>query len=185
MKIHAITSAVAAIMSFIGSLMANLAARESLLVIVLAVLFVQWHAQRRRQIKTQQQQALVATMRSLSEEATFLSCSEIAARHPELRCEVHIFERTVVRCLADVHRGRAAVRDLSLIQRYVIEIAPQLLAAVQTYDDKVTLQGACRQFRLMSQKLLARSDNGVQAPDTQFAFNGRTSNRPGAAMASR
>ena len=48
MKIHALTTAVAALVSLVGSLMANLAARDLVLVIALATLFVQWHAQRRR-----------------------------------------------------------------------------------------------------------------------------------------
>lgn len=173
MKIYAITTAGASIASLIGSLIAKLAAHDSLLLVALAVLFVQWHAQRHRQMRAQQQRAKLATMRSLSEEVALLSCSEIAARHPELRCELHIFERTVVRCLADAHHGRAGAPDLSLIQRCVTEIAPPLLVAVQTYDDKVTLQGVCRQFRQMSQRLLPRVHNGPPSSETHFAFSSK------------
>jgi hypothetical protein len=172
MKIHALTTAVASLVSLVGSLMANLAAHDSLLLIALTALFVQWHAQRRRQIRTSEQRALLATMRSLSEEAALLSCSQVATRHPELRCELHIFERAVVRCLADLHHGRTGAPALSVIQRCVTVIAPPLLAAVQTYDDKLTLQSVCRQFRQMSHRLLPKIPNGVSATNLQFAFNG-------------
>jgi len=185
MKIQALTTAVAAIVSLVGSLMANLAAREALLLIALTVLFVQWHAQRRRQMRTKEQRALLATMRGLSDEVALLSCSQVATRYPELRCELHIFERTVVRCLADLHHGRAGVPALSVIQRCVTVIAPSLVTAVQTYDDKLTLQSACRQFRQMSQRLLPRIHDGASAADTQFALDGELSNRRGPALVSR
>jgi hypothetical protein len=185
MKIHALTTAVASLVSLVGSLLANVAVHDALLLVALVVLFVQWHAQRRRQTRTQEQRALLATMRRLSEEAAFLSCSEIATRHPELRCELHIFERTVVRCLADLHHGRAGAPALSLIQRCVTVIAPPLLVAVQTYDDKVTLQSVCRQFRQMSQRLMANVPDGILATDTQFALNSRLSNRRAPALVSR
>ena len=177
MKIHALTTAMAALVSLVGSLMANLAARDLVLVIALATLFVQWHAQRRRQIRTMEQRALLATMRSLSEEAALLSCSQVATCHPELRCELHIFERTVVHSLADLHHGRTGAPALSVIQRCVKVIAPPLLAAVQTYDDKLTLQSVCRQFRQMSQRLAPKIPNGASATDTQFAFSGEFPNR--------
>jgi hypothetical protein len=175
MKIYALMTAVAAIVSLAGSLMANLAAHESVLLIAVTVLFVQWHAQRRRQVRTKEQRALLATMRGLSEEAALLGCSQVATHHPELRCELHIFERTVVRCLADLHHGRSGAPALSVIQRCVMVIAPPLLAAVQTYDDKLTMQSACRQFRQMSQRLLPKIPSGAWATDTQFAFDGELS----------
>jgi hypothetical protein len=171
MKIHALMTVVAAVVSLVGSLMANVAVHDSLLLVALTALFVQWRAQRRRQMRTKEQRALLATMRSLSEEAALLSCNQVATCHPELRCELHIFERTVVRCLADLHNGRTDIPALSVIQRCVTVIAPSLLAAVQTYDDKLTLQSACRQFRQMSERLLPKIPNGVSATDTQFAFN--------------
>jgi len=183
MKIHALVTAVASLVSLIGSLIANLAAHDSLLVIALSALFVQWHAQRRRQRRISEQQAALATMRSLSEEVTLLSCSELANRHPELRCELHIFERTVVRCLADAHHGRPGAPSLSTIERCVKGIAPPLLEAMQTYDDKVTLQSVCRQFRHMSERLLPKIANSDLGGDTQFARNTRL--RRGAALASR
>src|ERR1700751_668020 len=135
MKIYALITAVASLVSLIGSLIANLAAHDSLLLIALSALFVQWHAQRRRQQRTSEQQAALATMRSLSEEVALLSCSELANRHPELRCELHIFERTVGHRLADAHHGRPGAPSLSAIQRCVRLTAPPLLQAVQTYDD--------------------------------------------------
>jgi hypothetical protein len=102
-------------------------------------------------VRTREQLALLATLRSLSEEAALIGCSQVATRHPELRCELHIFERAVVRCLADIHHGRTGAPALSVIQRCVKVVAPSLLVAVQTYDDKLTLQSACRQFGEMSQ----------------------------------
>ena len=171
MKIHALMTAVAAIVSLVASLMANVAVHDSLLLVALATLFMQWHAQRRRQMRTKEQRALLATMRSLSEEAALLSCNQVATCHPELRCELHIFERAVVRCMADLHNGRTDIPALSVIRRCVMVIAPSLLAAVQTYDDKLTLQSACRQFRQMSERLLPRISSGVSAPETLFAFN--------------
>jgi hypothetical protein len=186
MKIHALITAVASLVSLIASLLANLAALDSLLLIVLAALFVQWHAQRQRQARSREQEAALATMRNLSEEAALLTCSELANRHPELRCELHIFERAVVRCLADAHHGRKGAPSLTTIHRCVTVIAPQLLTAVQTFDDKLTLQSACRQFRHMSQRLLPKiagsSDVGL---DTQFAFNDRRSTRKEPALAPR
>ena len=184
MKIHALTTAVAAIVSLVGSLLANLAAHDSLLLVALGALFAQWHAQRRRQVRTKEQRARLVAMRSLSEEAAILSCSQIATCHPELRCELHIFERTVVRCLADLHHGRSGGAALSVIQRCVRVTAPSLLATVQTYDDKLTLQSVCRQFRQMSQRLLPRISNGVPATDTQFAFNRELSNQQTSAVVS-
>jgi hypothetical protein len=183
MKIHALITAVASLISLIGSLIANLKAHDSLLLVILAALFVQWHAQRRRQARAGEQRERLATMRNLSEEVTLLSCSEVANRHPELRCELHIFERTVVRCLADLHHGRPGAPALSLIQRYVTVVAPPLLTTVQAFDDKLTLQSACRQFRHMSQRLLPDIGNG--SPETQFALNARPSTRRLAAVASR
>ncbi len=185
MKIHALVTAVAAIVSLVGSLMANLAARESVLLIALTALFAQWHAQRRRQIRTKEQRALLATMRSLSDEAALLSCSQVATRYPELRCELRIFERTVVRCLADLHHGRAAAPALSVIRRCVTVIAPSLMTAVQTYDDRLTLQSVCRQFRQMSERLLPIIPNGVSETNTQFAFNEELSKQREPALASR
>jgi type II secretory pathway pseudopilin PulG len=176
MKIYAVITAVASLVSLVGSWMANLAAHESVLLIALAALFVQWHAQRRRQVRTSQQRAQLATMRSLSEEAALLSCSQVATSHPELRCELRIFERTVVRCLADLHHGRSGAPALPVIQHCVKVVAPTLLAAVQTYDDKLTLQSVCRQFRQTSERLTPRIPNGVSAPDTQFALGGELSN---------
>jgi len=173
MKIYALATAVASIVSLVGSWMANLAAHESLLLIALAALFVQWHAQRRRQTRAEEQRASLATMRSLSEEAALLSCSQVASSHPELRCELRIFERAVVHCLADLHHGRSGAPSLSVIQRCVTVVAPPLLAAVQTYDDKLTLQSVCRQLRQMSERLLPRA---ASATDTQFALNGELSN---------
>jgi hypothetical protein len=185
MKIHALITAVASLVSLVGSLIANLAAHDSLLLIALTALGVQWHAQRRRQTRSKEQQETLATMRSLSEEVALLTCSEVANRHPELRCELHIFERTVVRCLADAHHGRAGAPSLSTIQRCVRVIAPPLLVAVQTYDDKVTLQSVCRQYRHMSQRLLPKIAGNDLAADTQFAFNGKVSNRREPALAPR
>jgi hypothetical protein len=185
MKIHALITAVASIISLIGSLIANLAAHDSLLLIALTVLFVQWHAQRRRQEKAQEKQAVLATMRDLSEEVTLLSCSEVANSHPELRCELHIFERTVVRCLADLHHRRPGAPNLATMERCVTVLAPQLLAAVKEFDDKLTLQSACRQFRHMSQRLLPKLANTDQAADTQFALNSRLSHRKEPVFSSR
>jgi len=185
MKIHALTTAVAALVSLVGSLMADLAAHESLLLIALTALLVQWHAQRRRQVRTGEQRALLATMRSLSEEAALLGCSQIATRHPELRCELRIFERTVVRCLADLHHGRAGAPALSVVQRCVRVIAPPLLATAQTYDDRLTLQSVCRQFRQMSQRLLPETANGVSGPDTECALGGKVSDQRDPALVSR
>jgi hypothetical protein len=58
-----------------------------------------------------------------------------------------------------------------------------LLEAVQTYDDKLTLQSACRQFRHMSEKLSPRMPDGLSA-ETQFAFNGQPSNQRRSALVS-
>lgn len=185
MKIHAIVTAVVSLVSLIGALIARLAAHESLLLVVLGALFVQWHAQRRRQTRQKEQTERLSTMRSLSEEAVLLSCSELANRHPELRCELRIFERAVVRSLADLHHGRPGAPSLPLIYRYVTEMAPSLLRAVEEYDDKVTLQGVCRQFRRMSQRLLPRTPESELAPDTQFAFSDASASRPRAALAPR
>ena len=184
MKIHALITAVASIISLIGSLIANLATHDSLLVIALSVLFVQWHAQRRRQERALEKQAVLATMRDLSEEVTLLSCSEVANSHPELRCELHIFERTVVRCLADLHHRRPGAPTLATIERCVTVVAPQVLATVKEFDDKLTLQSACRQFRHMSQRLLPRLDSTAPAVDTQFALNTRPSARKAPAFSS-
>src|SRR5258708_19448212 len=120
---------------------------------------------------TREGRGVVVAMGSGCEEAGRLSCNQVATCHPELRCELHICERTVVRCLADLHNGRTDIPALSVIQRCVTVIAPSLLVAVQTYDDKLTLQSACRQFRQMSERLLPKIPNGVSATDTQFAFN--------------
>jgi hypothetical protein len=185
MKIHALITAVASLVSLIGSLIANLAAHDSLLLVALTALFVQWHAQRRRQERAIERQLTLATMRNLSEEATLMSCSEVANRHPELRCELHIFERTVVRCLADLHHGRPGAPALSMIQRCVTVIAPPLLAAVQEYDDKITLQSVCRQFRHMSQRLLPKIAENPLTADTQFAVNTKLGNRREAVLSSR
>jgi hypothetical protein len=185
MKIYALTTAVASIVSLVGSLIANLDAHESLLLIALTALFVQWHAQRKRQMRTKDQRARLATMRSLAEEAALLGCSQVATCHPELRCELHIFERTVVRCLADLHHGRTGAPALSAIRRCVTVIAPALLAAVQMYDDKVTLQSVCRQFRQMSQRLLPRIRDDASSTDAQLAFNGELSNQREPALVSR
>jgi hypothetical protein len=57
--------------------------------------------------------------------------------------------------------------------------------AVQTYDDKVTLQSVCRQFRHMSQRLLEKIPTASSTADTQFAFNSRLSHRRDAALMSR
>jgi hypothetical protein len=189
MKMYAVTTGVASLVSLVGSLMANLAARDSLLLIVLAALFIQWHAQRRRQVRTEQQRLALATMRSLSDEAALLSCSQVANAHPELRCELHIFERTVVHCLADLHHGRAGAPALAVVQRCVRVIAPPLLVAVQTYDDKLTLQSVCRQFRRMSERLLpeipnSQIPNSLSATDTHSAFKGDLSNQRGSALLS-
>jgi len=165
--------------------MANLAAHDSLLLIALTALFVQWHAQRRRQMRTKEQHALLATMRSLGEEAALLSCNQVATGHPELRCELRIFERTVVRCLADLHHGRTGVPGLSVIQRCVTVIAPSLLAAVQTYDDKLTLQSVCRQFRQMSERLFPKVPNTVSATNNRFAFNHELSDQREPVLVSR
>jgi hypothetical protein len=183
MKIHALTTAVAALVSLIGSLMANVAARDALLLVAVIALFIQWHAQRRHQMRANEQRALLARMRNLSEEAALLSCNQVATSHPELRCELQIFERTIVRCLADLHHGRAGAPSLSVIQRCVTVIAPSLLAAVQTYDDKLTLQSACRQFRHMSEKLSPRIPDGLSA-ETQFAFNAEPSHHRRSALVS-
>jgi hypothetical protein len=185
MKIHALATAVVSLLSLIGALIAKLAAHDSLLLLALGALFVQWHAQRRRQMRRQERDATLTTMRKLSEDAVLLSCSQLATRHPELRCELHIFERAVVRSLADIHHGRPGAPPLALIHRYVTEMAPSLLRAVQEYDDKLTLQGVCRQFRRMSQRLLPRTAEADSAPDTQFAFSSGPSGRPQAALAPR
>jgi hypothetical protein len=184
MKIHALTTAVASIVYLVGSLMADLAVRDSLLLIALTALLVQWHARRRRQLRTRDQRAQLATMRSLSEEAALLSCSQVASCHPELRCELRIFERTVIRCLADLHHGRTGAPALPVVQRCVTVLAPPLLAAVQTYDDKHTLESVCRQFRQMSERLLPEIPDAFARSDT-LAFGGELSNRREPALLSR
>ena len=185
MRIHALSTAAAPVASLVGSLMANRVAHDSLLVLALVVLLVQWYLQRRRQKRAQVQGALLATLRNLSEEASLLSCSEVASRHPELRCEVHIFERAVVRSLADLHHGRSGTPALSMIERFVTVTAPQLLKAIQIYDDKVTLQNVCRQFRLMSQQLLPKVPNAVSTVGPLTVLHTEAVSRPQPAAGSR
>jgi len=90
-----------------------------------------------------------------AEEAALLSCSQVRPVIPS--CAVSFtFQRTVSAawrtCTTDEPRpslvGHPALRES---QR------PPLLAAVQTYDDKLTLQSVCRQFRQMSQRLHQKS----------------------------
>lgn len=138
--------------------MADFAWHDGLLVAALLVLFVQWHAQRRRQARRAKQEALLAAMRALSEEAELLACTEMTVQYPELRRQLHIFERAVVRALANGHHGRPGAVPLSVIQRYVRETAPSLLAALREYGDPLTFQGVCRQFQVMSQRLVPESD---------------------------
>ena len=185
MKINALATAVVSLLSLIGGLIAKLAAHDSLMLLALGALFVQWHAQRGRQSRRKEKDALLTTMRGLSEDAVLLSCSQIAVRHPELRCELRIFERAVVRSLADIHHGRPSAPPLLLIHRYVTEMAPSLLKAVQEYDDKLTLQGVCRQFRRMSQRLLPRTAEADAGPNTEFAFNTPSSHRRRPALSAR
>jgi hypothetical protein len=109
-------------------------------------------------------------MRKLSEEVTLLGCSQIAVRHPELQCELRIFERSVIRSLADIHHGRLHTTSLSVIQRLVTAKAPALLEALNTYDDKLTLQSVCRQFRHMSERLLPQAPASVPSAETLFAI---------------
>ena len=171
MKINALITLIAAAISSAGALIARLAQHDALLVVALFVLFAQWHAPRRRQERKQTQDAVLAVMRDLSEEVTLLGCSQIAVRHPELQCELRIFERAVIRSLADLHHGRAHTTPLSVIQRFVTEKAPALLQALNTYDDRLTLEGVCRQFRHMSQKLLPDAPTSMPRAETLFAVS--------------
>jgi hypothetical protein len=172
MKINALITAVISLVSLGGSMMAKLAAHDSLLLIALAVLFVQWHAQRQRQTRRKARDAVLTTMRNVSEDAALLSCSELATRHPELRCELRIFERAVVRSLADIHHGRHGAPALAVVERCVSVLAPALLKAVQDYEnDRITLQSVCRQFRQMSHMLLPKTRDAASTQDTQFAFS--------------
>ncbi len=169
MKINALITLIAAAVSSIGALMAKLAQHDALLVVALFVLLAQWHAQRRRQERKAVQGALLATMHRLSEEVTLVGCNEIAVRHPELQCELRIFERAVIRSLADLHHARPHATPLSVIERFVIAKAPALLDALKTYDDKLTLQSVCQQFRLMSQRLLPQAPASIPSAETLFA----------------
>ena len=178
MKINALITLAAAIVSSIGALLAKLAQYDFLLVIALAVLLAQWHAQRRRQDRKKAQVAVLGEMHKLSEEAQLLGCSQIAVRHPELQCELRIFERAVLRSLADIYHGRQHATPLSVIQRFVTTKAPALLEAVTIYDDKLTLQSVCQQFRLMSQRLLPQAPATLPRADTLFAVSANASPEP-------
>ena len=116
MKINALITLAAAIVSSIGALLAKLAQYDFLLVIALAVLLAQWHAQRRRQDRKAARVAVLGEMHKLSEEAQLLGCSEIAVRHPELQCELRIFERAVLRSLADLYHGRQHATPLLVMR---------------------------------------------------------------------
>jgi hypothetical protein len=177
-KINALITLAAALISSIGALFAKLAQHDFLLVIALAVLLAQWHAQRRRQDRQKAQVAVLATMHKLSEEAQLLGCSQIAASHPELQCELRIFERAVLRSLADIYHGRQRATPLSVIERFVTTTAPALLEALRIYDDKLTLQSVCQQFRLMSQRMLPQAPATFPPTETVFARSGNPSREP-------
>lgn len=178
MKINALITLAAALISSIGALLAKLAQYDFLLVIALGVLLAQWHAQRRRQDRQKAQVAVLATMHKLSEEAQLLGCSQIAVSHPELQCELRIFERAVLRSLADIYHGRQRATPLSVIERFVTTTAPALLEALRIYDDKLTLQSVCQQFRLMSQRLLPQAPATFPPRETLFAMSGNHSGEP-------
>jgi len=177
-KINALITLAAALISSIGALLAKLAQYDFLLVIALGVLLAQWHVQRRRQDRQKVQVAVLATMHRLSEEAQLLGCSQIAVSHPELQCELRIFERAVLRSLADIHHGRRHAPPLSVIERFVTTKAPALLEALKIYDDKLTLQSVCQQFRLMSQRLLPQAPATFPPTETLFAMSGNPSPEP-------
>jgi len=174
-KINALITLIAAVISSVAALVARLAQHDALLVVALFVLLAQWHAQRRRQERRSSQQAVLATMRKLSEEVTLLGCNQIAVRHPELQCELRIFERAVIRSLADIHHGRAHTTPLSVIERFVTDKAPALLEALNTYEDKLTLQSVCRQFRHMSERLLPQAPASIPSAQTLLAVQGNQS----------
>ena len=170
MKINALITLAAALISSIGALLAKLAEHDFLLVIALGVLLAQWHAQRRRQDRQKVQAAQLANMHKLSEEAQLLGCSPIAVRHPELQCELRIFERAVLRSLADIYHGRQHAIPVAVIERFVTTKAPALLEALKIYDDKLTLQSVCQQFRLMSQRLLPQALAPASFPSAETLF---------------
>jgi hypothetical protein len=177
-KINALITLAAALISSIGALVAKLAQHDFLLVIALGVLLAQWHAQRRRQDRRKAQVAVLGTMHKLSEEAQLLGCSQIAVSHPELQCELRIFERAVLRSLADIYHGRQHATLLSVIERFVTTKAPALLEALRIYDDKLTLQSVCQQFRLMSQRLLPQAPATFPPTENLFATSGNPSPEP-------
>jgi hypothetical protein len=177
-KINALITLAAALVSSIGALLAKLAQHDILLVIALGVLFAQWHAQRRRQDRQKAQVAVLGTMHKLSEEAQLLGCSQIAVSHPELQCELRIFERAVLRSLADIYHGRQHATPLSVIERFVTTKAPALLEALKIYDDKLTLQSVCQQFRLMSQRMLPQAPASLPSAAALFAMSGNRSPEP-------
>lgn len=178
MKINALITLAAALVSSIGALLAKLAQYDFLLVIALAVLLAQWHAQRRRQDRQKAQVAVLATMHKLSEEAQLVGCSQIAVSHPELQCELRIFERAVLRSLADIYHGRQHTTPLAVIERFVTTKAPALLEALRVYDDKLTLQSVCQQFRLMSQRLLPQAPASFPRAQALFSMSGNPSTEP-------
>jgi hypothetical protein len=153
--------------------------KTSLLLAGLTLMFVWWHTERRRQTRRLSQEALLATMRALSDDVGLLACNSLGTTHPELRCELHIFERAVVRSLADLHHARACAAPLALIQRFVKVKAPALLATLNTCEDSLTLQSICRQFKFMSHRLMQRSHASAPANETLFAFvTDKTTKRP-------
>jgi hypothetical protein len=177
-KINALITLAAALVSSIGALLAKLAQHDFLLVIALGVLLAQWHAQRRRQDRQKVQAKELATLHNLSEEAQLLGCSQIAVSHPELQCELRIFERAVLRSLADLYHGRRHATPLPVIERFVTTRAPALLEALRIYDDKLTLQSVCQQFRLMSQRLLPQAPASFPPAETLFATSSHPSPEP-------
>jgi len=159
MRLELLSTAAAVATSSLVSWVADVALHDGLLFAALLVLLVQWQLQRRRQERRAKREALLASMRALSEEVELLVCDKVAVEYPELRRQLHIFERAVMRALASAHHGRAGAAPLCVIQRYVRETAPTLLAAVKEYGDPLTLQGVCRHFQLMSQRLLPQSES--------------------------
>jgi hypothetical protein len=184
-KINALLTVASTALSSLGAVMTNPVQRNGLLLLAVVVLFAQWHAHRRSQQRKKAHDALLATMHKLSEEAALLGCSEIAARHPELRCELRIFERAVMRSLADIHHGRLHAIPLSVIQRLVTVNAPALLETVKEYDDRFTVQNVCQQFRRMSQRLLPQAPV-VRPADTTFVIpDTQSSGQPTSAPSTR
>lgn len=150
-----------------------------LLVALLALLLLQWHAMR----SAGRPRAVDARVARLSEEVCLVGCGSVAGSHPPLQAQLRKLQTVVDAILEGVARGLVHERALGELEQLLTDIVPTAIALLHEEESAETVEQVCNQVRLLRAQFVAN----YLRPGPANALDGRIAMRfaPRAAVALR